>query len=142
MKDRHILLSNINEEYIQSYINYKSLFDGLIIGDKGRLISKFDENKINRAKSTSNNYNKKKYFILNKNNINEQNENNSIKSDNHYNDKNNQNKNYKSNFNSYKYDNHKGNFYDNHDKINKKRENHSNIVCNGVKKYYSKKNKK
>ena len=65
MKDKHILLANINEEYIQSYINYKDLFKGLLIEGKARFFPEFDENKVYRSRSTRNRYNKIKCLTSN-----------------------------------------------------------------------------
>ena len=90
MKDKHILLANINEEYIQSYINYKVLFKGLLIEGKARFFPEFDENKVHLSRSNRNRYNKIKCFTSNKTNNSEPNVNQSINSDN--NNKNNDKK--------------------------------------------------
>ena len=44
MKDKHILLANISEEYIHNYKQFKELFKQLMTGS-GRYYPKFDPNK-------------------------------------------------------------------------------------------------
>ena len=48
MKERHILLVNLTEEMVQSYIQYKDLFDGLMSG-KTRFFREFEPNRDNRS---------------------------------------------------------------------------------------------
>ena len=56
LKDRNILLGNINEEVVQSYYKYKELFDGLMSG-KSRFFREYDpklDNDNNKAFSETN----------------------------------------------------------------------------------------
>lgn len=60
LKERHILLGNIKEDYIQEYLKFKELFDDLMAG-KSKFYPEFDENKSNSSCLLSNDdYNDKK----------------------------------------------------------------------------------